>query len=63
MNQKLKIITILDYAAEQKILNFNFLMRNLDISNQFELDNIIFEAFNLGLINGKVDQKNQVLKV
>jgi hypothetical protein len=63
MLQKLKILTLLDFAKEKKTLHYDILMKTLDITDQFELDSLIFEAFSLGLITGKVDQRNKLLKV
>ena len=63
MLQKLKILTLLDFAKEKKNLSFDLLSKVLDITESFDLDSHIFEAFNLGLISGKIDQKNKVLKV
>lgn len=63
MLMKLKIITILDFVKEKKNVGLDILSKVLDITDPFELDNLIFEAFSLGLISGKVDQKNKILKV
>ena len=63
MIQKLKIITLLDIVNEKKNVEFNFLYKMLNITDPFEFDSIVFEAISLGLISGKIDQKNAILKV
>jgi hypothetical protein len=63
MHQKLKIITVLDLLKIQKNIGLDFLSTQLDITDPFELDSLLFEAFSMGLITGKVDQKNKLLKV
>jgi COP9 signalosome complex subunit 7 len=60
---KLKIITLIELVEENKNIDFDRLYTQLDITNHFELDSIIFEAISQGLITGKVDQKNKILKV
>jgi hypothetical protein len=63
MIHKLRIITLLDFVKDQKNVQFETLFKLLDITDSFELDSVIFDAVSLGLISGKVDQKNQILKV
>jgi hypothetical protein len=63
MLNKLKILTILDLAKEEKNLSFDNLYTVLDITDPFELDSLIIEAFGLGFISGKVDQLKKTLKV
>lgn len=63
MIQKLQILTIIDNVKENKNIGLDNLMRLLEINDPFELDSLIFEAISLGLISGKVDQKNKLFKV
>ena len=63
MIHKLRIITLLDLVKDQKNVHFETLFKLLDITDPFELDSVIFDAVSLGLISGRVDQKNKILKV
>ena len=63
MLQKLKILTVLDLAKDNKNLSFDLIKKVLDITVSFDLESLIFEAFSLGLTTGKIDQKNKLLKV
>ena len=63
MISKLKVITLIEMLEQNKNLHFDLLYIQLDITDPFELDSIIFEAISQGLISGKVDQKNRILKV
>lgn len=54
---------MLDFVKKEKNIKFDVLHKVLDITDPFEFDTIVFEAMGLGLITGKIDQKNRTLKV
>ncbi len=63
MIHKLKILTVLDLVKDNKSLSLDYLYKELDIEDHFELDYLLFDAFSNGLISGKIDQKGRLLKV
>lgn len=61
--KKLKMLSILSIATNNKIVSYQFFQDILDINSIRELEDIIIEAIYNNLIQGKLDQKSNVFKV
>ena len=57
------MISIVDRASQNKILEYGQLMKYLDIQELRELEDLIIDCIYNDLISGKLDQKNKVLQV
>lgn len=55
MINNLKILAIVNLAKDNKAMTYEFLMKNLDIKTEFEVEKILFDAFSKGLIQGQID--------
>ncbi|XP_008171934.1 COP9 signalosome complex subunit 7b [Trachemys scripta elegans] len=60
---KLKHLTIVSLAARMKCIPYSVLLKDLDMRNLRELEDLIIEAVYTDIIQGKLDQRNQVLEV
>jgi len=60
---KLKMLSIVEYAAKAKSLLYDDLMKSLDVPNVRELEDMIIECITLGLITGKLDHRKRALEV
>jgi len=60
---KLKLLSIVEYAARNKELSYGMLMRELDVNNVRELEDLIIDCVYQGLIQGKLDQRKQMFEV
>ena len=60
---KLKSISILEIAKEKKHLDFSYLKNCLDIKTNFELETLLFNLISNDLIEGKIDSKNEYVKI
>jgi COP9 signalosome complex subunit 7 len=60
---KLKLLTIVTFAAQRKILPYDILQKELDISNVRDLEDMIIDCCYQGLIKGKLDQKKGAFEV
>ena len=63
MLQKLKILSILEIAKFNKIINYDYLKTKLDIKDNFELEEILFETISSGLVVGYVNSMKQCVNV
>ncbi len=63
MIKKLKIVSILEFAKTNKSLDYSFLKEKLNIKENFELEELLFESISNDLINGKVDMINQKVNI
>lgn len=61
--RKLRQLSIVSLAANQKILPYNLLLRELDIVSVRELEDLIIEAIYQGLIKGQLDQNRSAFMV
>ena len=61
--KKLKMITIADMASHSKVLDYEDLMRVLDIKDLRELEDLIIDCIYNELLKGQLDQKNKQLHV
>lgn len=60
---KLQHLTIVSLAAASKYIPYSVLLRELEISNVRQLEDLIIEAIYADIIHGKLDQKNSQLEV
>lgn len=63
MIKKLKIVSILEFAKTNKSLDYSFLKEKLNIKENFELEELLFEIISNDLINGKVDVIKQKVNI
>ena len=63
MLQKLKILTIMEIAKFNKIINYDYLKKILDVKDNFELEEILFETISSGLVVGYVNSMKQCVNV
>ncbi|KAI0307461.1 hypothetical protein B0F90DRAFT_1620707 [Multifurca ochricompacta] len=60
---KLKHLSLLSYAVQQRVIPYSFLQTNLDIPTIRQLEDLIIDAIYLDIIRGKLDQKEQQFEV
>ncbi|KAF8272397.1 hypothetical protein EI94DRAFT_1718535 [Lactarius quietus] len=60
---KLKHLSLLSYAMQQRVLPYSFLQAHLDIPTIRLLEDLIIDAIYLDIIRGKLDQKEQQFEV
>lgn len=60
---KLKSITIMEIAKNEKVLYFDELKRKLEINSNFELEEILFKIITTGLISAKIDSQKELINV
>ncbi|POI26106.1 hypothetical protein CIB84_010144, partial [Bambusicola thoracicus] len=60
---KLKHLTIVSLASRMKCIPYSVLLKDLDMRNLRELEDLIIEAVYTDIIQGKLDQRNQMLEV
>jgi len=60
---KLKHLSLLSYAMQQRVLPYSYLQANLDIPTIRQLEDLIIEAIYLDIIRGRLDQKEQQFEV
>lgn len=60
---KLKYLTIVSLASEHRILPYTTLLRELDMPNVRELEDLIIDAIYQDILQGKLDQKEEQLEV
>jgi len=60
---KLKLLTIVTFAAQRKILPYDLLLKELDLGNVRDLEDMIIDCCYQGLIKGKLDQKKAAFEV
>lgn len=61
--EKLRHLTIASLAIKNKRLPYTVLLKELDISNLRELEDLIIEVIYADIIRGKLDQKHQQLEI
>jgi len=61
--KKLRQLTLVEIAADNKILDYGLLLRTLDINDERELDELIIDSIYSGIIEGKINQKERLFKV
>nr|AAC33904.1 COP9 complex subunit 7b [Mus musculus] len=60
---KLNHLTILSLASRMKCIPYSVLLKDLEMRNLRELEDLIIEAVYTDIIQGKLDQRNQLLEV
>ena len=60
---KLKKLSAVAFAAQSKILAYDVLMRELEISGVRELEDLLIDCIYTGLISGRLDQQAACLEV
>ncbi|XP_006637820.1 COP9 signalosome complex subunit 7b isoform X2 [Lepisosteus oculatus] len=60
---KLKHLTIVNLAARMQSIPYSVLLKDLEIKNLRELEDLIIEAVYTDVIRGKLDQRRQLLEV
>ncbi|CAG7852363.1 COP9 signalosome complex subunit 7b Short=SGN7b; Short=Signalosome subunit 7b; AltName: Full=JAB1-containing signalosome subunit 7b [Serendipita indica DSM 11827] len=60
---KLKYLSLASMAMKTRILAYNTLLSNLDISSIRELEDLIIDAIYRDIVRGKLDQKEQQFEV
>ncbi|XP_071494085.1 COP9 signalosome complex subunit 7b-like [Diadema antillarum] len=63
MLSKLRHLSVVSLAAQSKRIPYSVLLQELDIKNLRELEDLIIETIYSEIIQGKLDQKNQLLEV
>ena len=63
MSRKLKQLSIISMAMENKILTYNELQEKLMVNSVRELEDLIIDTIYNGLITAKMNQKEQILRV
>ncbi|KAF6208846.1 hypothetical protein GE061_014587 [Apolygus lucorum] len=61
--KKLQHLTIVTLATKMKCIPYNVLLKELDMKNVRDLEDLIIEAIYADIIHGKLDQKNSQLEV
>ena len=60
---KLKCITILEFAKEKKFFEYSFLKNALDIKDNYELEDLLFTLISRDLITGKINAKEESVTI
>ena len=60
---KLKLLTLLELAKTHKQLSYSELKPLLDITSSFQLEQILFNAFNKGYLTGSINSETELVKI
>merc|ERR1719282_2270433 len=63
MRRKLRLLTAVSLAEQNKMLAYNLLMSELDINTVRDLEDLVIEGISAGVIQGKLDQKSSHFEV
>merc|ERR1719188_1313027 len=63
MRRKLRLLTVVSLAEQNKMLAYHLLMSELDINTVRELEDLVIEGISAGVIQGKLDQKSSHFEV
>merc|ERR1719422_445068 len=63
MTRKLRLLTVVSLAEQNKLLPYNLLMSELDITTVRELEDLVIEGISAGVVLGKLDQKSSCFEV
>merc|ERR1719232_211412 len=63
MRRKLRLLTVVSLAEQNKMLAYSLLMSELDINTVRELEDLVIEGISAGVIQGKLDQKSSHFEV
>ena len=63
MRRKLRLLTVVSLAEQSKLLSYSLLMKELQIDNVRELEDLVIEGISAGVVQGKLDQKSSHFEV
>merc|ERR1719481_2426115 len=63
MTRKLRLLTVVSLAEQNKLLPYSLLMSELEINTVRELEDLVIEGISAGVIQGKLDQKSSHFEV
>jgi len=63
MKRKLRLLTVVSLAEQNKVLAYSLLMSELDISTVRDLEDLVIEGISAGVVQGKLDQKSSYFEV
>lgn len=63
MIEKLKILSIVEYSKEHKVMTYDNLKEYLSITDENELNRLLFKSFTLGIIKGRVNMKERKIMI
>jgi len=63
MRRKLRLLTVVSLAEQNKLLAYSLLMVELEISTVRELEDLVIEGISAGVVQGKLDQKSSCFEV
>jgi len=63
MRRKLRLLTVVSLAEQNKLLPYSLLQTELGISSVRELEDLVIEGISAGVVLGKLDQKNSYFEV
>ena len=61
--QQLKLLTLIEISKNRKELSYSELKLLLDIKENFQLEKILFTAFNKGFLTGNVDGEKEIIHI
>ena len=60
---KLKCVSILEFAKNKKFFDYDFLKKALDIKDNYELEDLLFTLISRELITGKINAKEESVTI
>merc|ERR1719300_321361 len=63
MTRKLRLLTVVSLAEQNKLLPYSLLMSELEINTVRELEDLVIEGISAGVVLGKLDQKSSCFEV
>merc|ERR1719419_353887 len=63
MTRKLRLLTVVSLAEQNKLLPYSLLMSELEITTVRELEDLVIEGISGGVVLGKLDQKSSCFEV
>merc|ERR1712228_729005 len=63
MTRKLRLLTVVSLAEQNKLLPYSLLMSELEINTVHELEDLVIEGISAGVVLGKLDQKSSCFEV
>jgi len=63
MRRKLRLLTVVSLAEQNKLLPYSLLQTELEINSVRELEDLVIEGISAGVVLGKLDQKNSYFEV
>ncbi|KAJ2629183.1 COP9 signalosome complex subunit 7b, partial [Coemansia sp. RSA 1290] len=60
---KLKLLTLVTLASNDKVLDYDQVISELDCSSEKEMEDLVIDAIYKNLISAKLDQKKRIVEV